>query len=82
MGHPIHERKNTAELPLERANRAINYVMQGKNVSIISSGDSGIYGMAGIVFSIPKYDILYYNSGALSYIFHRCMCWNSLLLPV
>ena len=50
MGHPIHERKNTAELPLERANRAINYVMQGKNVSIVSSGDSGIYGMAGIVF--------------------------------
>ena len=45
---------------LERANRAINYVMQGKNVSIISSGDSGIYGMAGIVFEIlaaHKYDI-------------------------
>ncbi len=45
---------------MERANRAINYVMQGKNVSIISSGDSGIYGMAGIVFEIlaaHKYDI-------------------------
>ena len=31
-----------------------------KNVSIISSGDSGIYGMAGIVFEIlaaHKYDI-------------------------
>ncbi len=45
---------------MERANRAINYVMQGKNVSIVSSGDSGIYGMAGIVFEIlatHKYDI-------------------------
>ena len=37
----------TAEL--ERAKKAIEYVLSGKTVAIISSGDSGIYGMAGIV---------------------------------
>jgi len=35
-----------------RANDAIKYVMSGKTVSIVSSGDSAIYGMAGIVFEI------------------------------
>ena len=35
-----------------RANNAIKYVMSGKTVSIVSSGDSAIYGMAGIVFEI------------------------------
>jgi precorrin-3B C17-methyltransferase len=35
-----------------RANDAIKYVMSGKTVSIVSSGDSAVYGMAGIVFEI------------------------------
>ena len=48
----------TAEL--ERAKKAIEYVLAGKTVSIISSGDSGIYGMAGIVMELVaahNYDI-------------------------
>ncbi|WP_337860988.1 precorrin-3B C(17)-methyltransferase [Ferroplasma sp.] len=45
---------------IERANTAISHVLSGKNVSIVSSGDSAIYGMAGIVFEIiakHEYDI-------------------------
>ncbi|WMT50821.1 MAG: precorrin-3B C(17)-methyltransferase [Ferroplasma sp.] len=45
---------------LERAKKAIEYVLSGKTVSIISSGDSGIYGMAGIVIELVaahNYDI-------------------------
>jgi precorrin-3B C17-methyltransferase len=45
---------------IERAYRAINYVLSGKTVSIVSSGDSAIYGMAGIVFELiaaHKYEI-------------------------
>ena len=45
---------------LERAKKAIEYVLAGKTVSIISSGDSGIYGMAGIVMEFMaahNYDI-------------------------
>lgn len=48
----------TAEL--ERAKKAVEYVLSGKTVSIISSGDSGIYGMAGIVLELVaahNYDI-------------------------
>ncbi len=48
----------TAEL--ERAKTAIEYVLSGKTVAIISSGDSGIYGMAGIVIEFiaaHNYDI-------------------------
>ena len=45
---------------LERAKKAIEYVLEGKTVAIISSGDSGIYGMAGIVIEFiaaHHYDI-------------------------
>lgn len=40
----------TAEL--ERARKAVKHVLSGKTVAIISSGDSGIYGMAGIVLEL------------------------------
>jgi precorrin-3B C17-methyltransferase len=40
----------TAEV--ERARKAIEYVLSGKTVAIISSGDSGIYGMAGIAMEL------------------------------
>ncbi|MFW6022828.1 MAG: precorrin-3B C(17)-methyltransferase [Halanaerobiaceae bacterium] len=36
----------------ERAAKAINYVSQGKNAAIISSGDPGVYGMAGLVLEL------------------------------
>ena len=48
----------TAEL--ERVKKAVEYVLSGKTVAIISSGDSGIYGMAGMVIEFiaaHNYDI-------------------------
>jgi precorrin-3B C17-methyltransferase len=38
----------------ERVNRAVDAAMRGRRVCIVSSGDPGVYGMAGLVFeSIP-----------------------------
>lgn len=39
---------------ITRARRAIEKALEGKKVSIISSGDPGIYGMAGIVLELLK----------------------------
>ena len=36
----------------ERAEKAIELAKKGKKVAIISSGDSGVYGMAGLVFEL------------------------------
>jgi len=38
----------------ERVKKAINFAKEGKIVSIVSSGDSGIYGMAGLTFELSK----------------------------
>ncbi|GEK27886.1 precorrin-3B C(17)-methyltransferase [Furfurilactobacillus siliginis] len=37
---------------MERCEKAIELAAQGKDVALISSGDAGIYGMAGLVFEI------------------------------
>jgi precorrin-3B C17-methyltransferase len=37
---------------LERAARAVDLAFAGRNVAVISSGDAGIYGMAGPVFRV------------------------------
>ena len=37
---------------VERVNKAIDLAAQGKTVSLISSGDSGIYGMSGLAVEI------------------------------
>jgi precorrin-3B C17-methyltransferase len=37
---------------VERAKRAIELATQGRNVSMVSGGDAGIYGMAGLVLGI------------------------------
>jgi precorrin-3B C17-methyltransferase len=37
---------------VERCQAAIDYALQGYRVAIISSGDAGIYGMAGLVFDL------------------------------
>ncbi len=37
---------------LERCHMAIDHALQGYRVAIISSGDAGIYGMAGLVFDL------------------------------
>lgn len=36
----------------ERCELAIDHAKDGKNVTILSSGDAGVYGMAGLVFSL------------------------------
>ncbi len=38
----------------ERVNRAIDIVLSGRNVALISSGDPGVYGMAGLAFEICR----------------------------
>ena len=37
---------------IERANKATELAMEGKTVALVSSGDAGIYGMAGPVFQV------------------------------
>jgi precorrin-6x reductase len=53
---PWIEGKEIRKLPLtqerERAAMAIEYARNGRRVSIVSSGDIGIYGMAAIVFEL------------------------------
>jgi precorrin-3B C17-methyltransferase len=39
---------------LERVNLALDGALSGKNVSIVSSGDAGIYGMAGLVLEVCR----------------------------
>lgn len=42
---------------IERANLAIEEARKGKNVAVISGGDPGVYGMAGIVLELIDDDI-------------------------
>ncbi len=39
---------------VERCQAAIEHALSGRNVALVSSGDAGIYGMAGLVFDICK----------------------------
>ncbi|MEK6656087.1 MAG: precorrin-3B C(17)-methyltransferase [Nitrospirota bacterium] len=39
---------------VERCQKAIDIAIQGKRVAVVSSGDSGIYGMAGLVLELLK----------------------------
>ena len=40
----------------ERCQRAIDEALQGKKVALISSGDSGIYGMSGLLLELMDKD--------------------------
>ncbi len=42
---------------IDRCKKAVELAMSGKNVSVISGGDPGIYGMAGLVFEILKSEV-------------------------
>lgn len=58
---------NGMKKEIERCKICIEYAQKGKNVSIISSGDSGIYGMAGIILEIvPDYIKVNIVSGVTS----------------
>ena len=37
---------------IERAEKTIDYAVNGQKVAIISTGDAGIYGMAGLIFEL------------------------------
>ena len=39
---------------LERCQVAIDHALQGRRVAVVSSGDAGIYGMAGLVFDLCR----------------------------
>lgn len=49
-GKEVHESELTHEI--ERATLAVRSALAGRSVCIISSGDAGIYGMAGLVLDI------------------------------
>ncbi len=55
-GKELHESELTHEV--ERATFAVHAAQSGRCVCIVSSGDAGIYGMAGLVL-----DILYHTTG-------------------
>lgn len=38
----------------DRCKRAIEYAMTGKTVAVVSSGDPGVYGMAGLVLELAE----------------------------
>lgn len=37
---------------VERANRAVDLALAGQRVALVSSGDAGIYGMAGLLYEV------------------------------
>lgn len=39
---------------VERCRAAIECALRGKSVAVISSGDAGVYGMAGLVFELAQ----------------------------
>lgn len=39
---------------VRRAKRAVDFAEEGKRVAVVCSGDSGVYGMAGLVFEVLK----------------------------
>lgn len=39
---------------VRRAKRAVDFAEQGKKVAVVCSGDTGVYGMAGLVFEVLK----------------------------
>jgi precorrin-3B C17-methyltransferase len=47
---------------LERCQTAIEYALQGRRVAIVSGGDAGIYGMAGLVFDLCRERSLFISS--------------------
>jgi precorrin-3B methylase len=49
-GKEVYRYAMTQEV--DRANQAIHFAEEGKIVSLVSSGDPGIYGMAGLIYEI------------------------------
>ncbi len=49
-GKEVHRYAMTQEV--DRANQAIEFAEKGKIVSLVSSGDPGIYGMVGLIYEV------------------------------
>jgi precorrin-3B C17-methyltransferase len=49
-GKEVHRYAMTQEV--DRANQAIDFAEKGKVISLVSSGDPGIYGMIGLIYEI------------------------------
>src|ERR671922_1662344 len=49
-GKEVYRYAMTQEV--DRANQAIDFAEKGKVVSLVSSGDPGIYGMIGLIYEI------------------------------
>ena len=47
---------NGMKREVERARQAVDIALQGKQVSVISSGDAGIYGMASLIYDIVNHE--------------------------
>jgi precorrin-3B C17-methyltransferase / cobalt-factor III methyltransferase len=43
---------------VERCQKALDYALSGETVAVISSGDAGIYGMAGLLFELTEFQNL------------------------
>ncbi|MCH5211776.1 MAG: precorrin-3B C(17)-methyltransferase [Oscillospiraceae bacterium] len=39
---------------VERCRKALQYALSGKTVAMVSSGDTGVYGMAGLIYEVCK----------------------------
>ena len=42
---------------VDRCKTAVDFAREGKTVCVVSSGDSGVYGMAGLVFELAEADL-------------------------
>ena len=59
VGKEVYRYAMTQEV--ERANQAISFAEGGKIVSLVSSGDPGIYGMIGLVYEILAEKLTHYD---------------------
>jgi len=51
---------------VERCKEAVEAALKGKTVALVSSGDPGIYGMAGLVFELLRAQDIKFNEGKKS----------------
>lgn len=51
-GKTIYESPMTKEV--ERCEKAIEYALSGKTTAMVSSGDAGVYGMAGLIYELAE----------------------------
>ena len=55
---PLFPHKETLVTPMrreaERCRMAIAAAMEGRHVAMISSGDAGVYGMAGLIYELSQ----------------------------